>query len=119
MADPVLRYHFRLGTIVTTVDAVNGARHLAQHLESVKQVAVADQVVLTKTDLVDRAGVDGLRAAGGRYNPTAPPFEAPAESLAFDRPFIGEASDLPGQGRTGPGSPPAPAPGPGSAPDGG
>src|SRR5438132_7353691 len=118
MADPVLRYHFRLGTIVTTVDAVNGARHLAQHLESVKQVAVADQVVLTKTDLVDRASVDGLRAAVVRYNPTAPLLEAPAESLAFDRLFMGEASDSPDQARAGPGSPPARARVPVAAPDG-
>ena len=119
MADPVLRYHFRLGTIVTTVDAVNGARHLAQHLESVKQVAVADQVVLTKTDLVDRASVDGLRAAVARYNPTASLFEARAESLAFDRLFMSEASDSPDQARAGPGSPPARARVPVSAPDDG
>jgi len=119
MADPVLRHHFRLGTIVTTVDAVNGARHLAQHLESVKQVAVADQVVLTKTDLVDRASVDGLRSAVARYNPTAPLFEAPAESLAFDRLFRGEASDSPDQARAGPGSPPARARVPVAAPDDG
>src|SRR5213595_2866619 len=51
LAEPVLRHHFRVGHVVTTVDAVNGARHLAQHPESVKQVAVADRVVLTKTDL--------------------------------------------------------------------
>ena len=27
-SDPVLRHHFRLGTVITTVDAVNGARQL-------------------------------------------------------------------------------------------
>lgn len=119
MADPVLRHHFRLGTIVTTVDAVNGARHLAQHLESVKQVAVADQVVLTKTDLADRASVDGLRAAVVRYNPTAPLLEVPAESLASDRLFMGETSGWPDQAWAGPGSPPARARAPVSAPDDG
>src|ERR671938_1858310 len=50
-SDPVLRHHFRLGSVITTVDAVNGARTLDAQPESVKQVAVADRLVLTKTDI--------------------------------------------------------------------
>jgi G3E family GTPase len=50
-SDPVLRHHFCLGNVITTVDAVNGARQLDGQPESVKQVAVADRLVLTKTDL--------------------------------------------------------------------
>ena len=50
-ADPVLRHHFRLGNVITTVDAVNGARPARAQPESIKQVAVADRLVLTKTDL--------------------------------------------------------------------
>ncbi|HLJ64118.1 MAG TPA: GTP-binding protein, partial [Stellaceae bacterium] len=50
-SDPVLRHHFCLGPVITTVDAVNGARQLDAQPESVKQVAVADRLVLTKTDL--------------------------------------------------------------------
>ena len=92
-ADPVLRHHFRLGSVVTTVDAVNGAQHLVQHLESVQQVAVADRMALTKTDLVDRASVEALRAAVNRYNPTAPLFETPDTSLALDRLFTAETFD--------------------------
>jgi G3E family GTPase len=92
MADPVLRHHFRLGTVVTTVDAVNGGRHLAEHLASVKQVAVADRLVLTKTDLADRGGVDRLRSAVRRLNPMAPLVESPSESLAPDRLFSTETS---------------------------
>ena len=92
-ADPVLRHHFRLGSVVNTVDAVNGARHLARHLESVEQVAVADRMVLTKTDLVDRASVEALRAVVNRYNPTAPLFETPDTSLALDRLFTAETFD--------------------------
>ena len=92
-ADPVLRHHFRLGSVVTTIDAVNGMQHLVRHLESVKQVAVADRLVLTKTDLVDRASVEALRAAVNRYNPTAPLFEMPDASLALDRLFTAETFD--------------------------
>src|SRR5580698_6005910 len=53
-ADPVLRHHFRLGNVVTTVDAVNGLGRS----ESIKQVAVADRLVLTKTDIADAATVE-------------------------------------------------------------
>ena len=70
-SDPVLRHHFRLGNVITTVDAVNGARQLDAQPESVKQVAVADRLVLTKTDLADedaRKLVARLRA----FNPAAP-----------------------------------------------
>jgi CobW/HypB/UreG family nucleotide-binding protein len=50
-ADPLLRQSFCLGNVITTVDAVNGMRQLDVQPESVKQVAVADRLVLTKTDL--------------------------------------------------------------------
>src|SRR5687768_8764644 len=38
-SDPVLRHHFRLGSVIATVDAVNGARQLDAQPESLKQVA--------------------------------------------------------------------------------
>ena len=52
-ADPVLRHHVHAGMVITTVDAVNGLAQSASHPESVRQVAVADRLVLTKTDLVE------------------------------------------------------------------
>ena len=51
MAEPVLRHHFRLGNVVTTVDAVNGLMHLERQEESAKQAAVADRIVITKADI--------------------------------------------------------------------
>lgn len=50
MTFPVAR-RFRLRKVVTAVDAANGDRTLAQHPESVKQAAVADEIVITKADL--------------------------------------------------------------------
>ena len=47
-ADTVLKHHYRLGSVITTVDAVNGLRQLKRHPESVKQATVADRLVLTK-----------------------------------------------------------------------
>ena len=76
LADPVIRHHFRLGNLVTTVDAVNGADQLRDFEESVKQVAVADWLVLTKTDLGAPAAVAALADALGRLNASAPVFDA-------------------------------------------
>jgi G3E family GTPase len=74
-ADPVLRHHFKLGTVVTTVDAVNGIGRP----ESVKQVAVADRLVLTKTDLAPDCDV--LEMALRRINPDAPLLRAAEQAI--------------------------------------
>ena len=51
MAHPYLVLRYRLDGVVTVVDAVNGEATLDAHAEAVKQAAVADRIVLTKTDL--------------------------------------------------------------------
>ncbi|WP_213738293.1 GTP-binding protein [Bradyrhizobium sp. dw_411] len=79
-ADPVLRHHFRAAGVVTTVDAVNGMLQLERHIESVRQVAIADVVVLTKTDLAEAPVTARLMARLGAMNPTAPLLSA-AETL--------------------------------------
>jgi G3E family GTPase len=71
-SDPVLRHHFRLAAVLTTVDAVNGSRTLDRHVESVRQAAVADTLILTKTDLADAAGILALNRRLGDLNPGAP-----------------------------------------------
>ena len=71
MNDVSLRHHYRLGTIVTTVDAVNGLGQLDRQEESMKQAAVADRLVLTKTDIAEEAKVDALRRRLERINPSA------------------------------------------------
>src|SRR5581483_9056503 len=72
--------------VATVVDAVNGAATLDTHEEAVKQVAVADRIVLTKTDLVDaperRAALDALRARLSALNPAAPVIDAKDVSVA-------------------------------------
>jgi G3E family GTPase len=62
LSEAVLRHHFRLSGIVTTVDAVNGAAQIGGFPEAAKQVAMADRLVLTKTDLSDGQLVAALRA---------------------------------------------------------
>lgn len=51
LTHPMLKHHYDIQKIITTLDAVNGAMHLTNNPESVKQLAVADHVILTKMDL--------------------------------------------------------------------
>ncbi len=78
-ADPVLKHHFRLGNVIATVDAVNGPAQLDRQPESVKQVAVADRLVLTKTDLVEEPAADAVAARIRALNPAAPLWRGAAE----------------------------------------
>ena len=57
MRDPLLLNRLRLEGVITAVDGVNGWATLDAHPEAVKQVAVADRIVLTKLDLLH--GVEG------------------------------------------------------------
>src|SRR5215208_6442711 len=75
-ADPVLQHHFSVDLVLTTVDAVNGALHLDLNPESVKQVAAADKVVVTKTDIAEPRIVPALLSRLGKINPSAWTFEA-------------------------------------------
>ena len=70
--DPVLAAYYRLDGVVATVDAVNADAQLDAQFESVKQVAVADRLVLTKTDIADPAKVAALRLRLAAINPAAP-----------------------------------------------
>jgi G3E family GTPase len=72
LAEPVIRHHFRLSAILTTVDAVNATAQLDTHAEAVKQIAVADRIILTKTDLAEAAAVRVLRARITGLNRSAP-----------------------------------------------
>jgi G3E family GTPase len=69
--DPMLRHHFRIERLVVTVDAVNGIEQLAAHPEVAKQVLVADELVITKVDLVGAEVREGLTAALASLNPAA------------------------------------------------
>jgi len=75
-ADPVLQHHFSVDLVLTTVDAVNGPLHLDRNPESVKQVAAADKVVVTKTDIAELGVARVLLSRLGKINPSARIFEA-------------------------------------------
>lgn len=78
MYHPYLMLRFRLDGVVTLADAVNGAATLDAHVEAVKQAAMADRLVLTKTDLLPAgdAGAEALIRRLKQLNPGAPIFDA-------------------------------------------
>ena len=72
MAEPRLQPLYRLDRVVTTVDAANALSQLEAHYEAAKQAALADRLVLTKTDLVSPAARDAVLARLKALNPSAP-----------------------------------------------
>ncbi len=89
MAHPYLLLRFRLDGVVAVIDAVNAMVTLDAHPESVKQAAVADRLVLTKTDLlangVQRTVLDELSARLAALNPAAPQLDAARGEATPDR----------------------------------
>ena len=75
LSDPTLAGLYRIAAVIATVDAVNGPHTLDEHVESVRQVALADQIFITKLDLVDpakaKADEAALTARLRRLNPAA------------------------------------------------
>ena len=64
--------HYVLDAVVTLVDAKHGQQQLNEHEEAQRQVGFADQIFITKTDLVTPAEVGALRNRLMHMNPRAP-----------------------------------------------
>ena len=63
--------HYRVGSVTTVVDAVNGLLQLLETFEAPKQVAVADRIVMSKTDLANAHDVEQLERELAALNPLA------------------------------------------------
>jgi G3E family GTPase len=86
MTDAKVSEHYALNGVVTTVDAVVGVETLAQHEESLRQAALADCIVLTKTD-VPEARADALKQRLAIINPDAPVIAVVNGAIAADKLF--------------------------------
>jgi len=72
MTQPYLTLRYRLDGVVTLVDAVNGMKTLDNHEEALKQAAMADRIVITKSDLPEgAAALPALRERLKKLNPAA------------------------------------------------
>jgi G3E family GTPase len=71
LGHPVLSQSFQLEGVVTVVDAVNGLSTLDTYPEAVRQVAVADRIILSKASLADSASLNKLKKRLATLNPRA------------------------------------------------
>jgi len=74
IADPLVGRCFHLDSVIATVDAANGGRTLDNHEESVRQAAVADRILVTKTDIAEAEAVSALDERLNAINPGADRF---------------------------------------------
>ena len=81
LADPVpiihtlinsfdLKKNYLLDGVITLVDAVNGGKTLDMHPEAVKQAAMAELIILSKTDLTDQKSKTSLINRLSAINPS-------------------------------------------------
>jgi G3E family GTPase len=98
MTDGALCEVYVLDGVITTVDAVTGLATLDRHPESLRQAAVADRIIVTKTD-VPEAQSAALRARLAQINPGAPVLEViggvVAPAALFDCGFYDAAGKHP------------------------
>lgn len=71
LTDPLLAKHFFLDGVVTLVDAEHGNLTLQTYVESVKQVAIADLILLTKSDRVSEDALQEVKQAVANIQPYA------------------------------------------------
>ncbi len=71
LGDRVIGEQYRLDAVVVTVDATHGKQQLEQHGEARQQAAVADVLLITKTDVATNAQIDTLASALSLINPGA------------------------------------------------
>ena len=86
VGDPVLRHKFAAGAVIATVDALHGRAQLARFAECRKQVALADRLVITKTDLADSGAIVGTMRGAAALESGRRMIDAPT---AIDRAACG------------------------------
>jgi G3E family GTPase len=72
MTDTMLQSQYRLDAVISLADAVNGVEQLNTLSEPVKQAALADRIVITKSDIATEDQVAKLEARLRDFNQSAP-----------------------------------------------
>ena len=75
--------HYGLDAVVVTVDAVHALEELERHREVARQIAVADRLVITKTDVAPAARLAAVKAKLAQLNASAEVFESRQGSAAL------------------------------------
>jgi len=75
LEDFFIAERYRIDGVVTAVDVTHAAGQLSRHFEAVKQVTMADRLLLTKCDLASPDEIAALSRRLARANPGAPQIE--------------------------------------------
>ncbi|MEM9623319.1 MAG: GTP-binding protein [Pseudomonadota bacterium] len=97
LGEAAVSRQYSLAGVVTTVDAVNGLSSIDAHPEALKQVAVADRILLTKEDLVEPDALDSLLCRIKEIAPSAPVSPVVHGAAEVDWFFAGEGYGLEGK----------------------
>lgn len=73
---PLVAARYAFSGVVTTFDAEHGIAELDRHWESVKQLALADRIVLTKVDRISAAEIVTVKERIQTINPNTPVIES-------------------------------------------
>ena len=91
MSDPLLRNRYMLGGVIATIDALHGFATIERHKECEKQAAVADRLVITKSDLIttdaNKKTLNKLQSKLLSLNPTAVVLDRHQRDFEFKRLF--------------------------------
>jgi len=90
LTDPLLPHHYSLAAVVATVDGVHGLRGP----EALQQVAAADTLVVTKSDLAEQDELDALESELDRLNPAARTVRASFGEVAVELLLSGSDRDV-------------------------
>ena len=93
VTDEEMARFYTLHDVVTLVDGAHGMEQLDRNAESVKQAAVADALLITKTDLTERGEIAALRERLARVNPGAEVYEVVRGAIDPARLFRGVIYD--------------------------
>jgi G3E family GTPase len=87
MADPFVADRYRCDGVITAVDVTHAAGQLETHREAVRQVAVADRLLLTKCDLATEEEIGAVAEQLHAMNPTAPRLRVARGEVAAEALF--------------------------------
>ena len=88
---PLAAARYAFAGILTTVDAEHAMATLNAHREAIKQVAVADRIIVTKRDRVGTEGVQALYARLAQLNPAAERLDNTCDAAALLNTSLREA----------------------------
>lgn len=89
-SDTLIARHYRFAGAVATLDAVHGVQSVQDYREAATQIAIADRIALTKTDVAAPQAVAAARQLLAARNPTAGVLATTPDNIGSSAPALFE-----------------------------